>query len=260
MIETLQDQDSTRQSEPAFARAALAGMAVTKAYGRLRGVFDVSLSLPWGSVVSVIGANGSGKSTLLRCLALLETLDAGTVCIDGVDARTTRDIDVLRGSHLGVVFQQCEPWPHLSVLGNLTLPLIRAAGWAAAEAKMRAESALEQFGLLERARAMSVELSGGLRQRLCLARAMVLRPRILLLDEVTSALDPDWTERVRVVLREFVANGGAVLSISHQIGFTRRLSDWVVFLDEGRVLEEGPPERIMAAPRTDRLRTYLQNA
>jgi ABC-type polar amino acid transport system ATPase subunit len=243
---------------------ALEAKDLVKDFGRNRGLFGASIALAGGRIVSVLGANGSGKTTLLRCLSLFERLDRGTITIENrlwsASNPEPDGIDQLRGSVLGVVFQQSEPWPHLTVMRNVLLPLLHSAALAASEAVSRAEEALDTVGLLERADTMPFELSGGLRQRVCLARALALRPRILLLDEVTSALDPDWTERIRLVLRGFAERGGAILNVSHRIGFIRRLSDWAVFLDGGVILEEGEPALILERPRSAKLQRFLENA
>lgn len=158
------------------------------------------------------------------------------------------------------MFQNAEPLPHLRVLDNIILPLTQARRLPRAEAKERAEQALEQFGLEDRARSMPYQLSGGLRQRVVLARAFALRPRALLLDEVTSAQDPDWTHRVREIIREFANNGGAVISTSHRFNLVRRLSDWVAYMSNGEVVEQGRPEDVMESPQTEGLRMFLENA
>jgi ABC-type polar amino acid transport system ATPase subunit len=239
---------------------------ISRRYANGRGLGRVSLQVQWGRVCSIIGPIGSGKTTLIRCTGLFEPLDSGSISIGErvwavpkpiQNGATTRKG---LGSLLGIVFQNAEPWPHLRVLDNLTLPLTRACGLTSAEAKARAEQALEQFGLEDRARSMPHQLSGGLRQRVVLARAFALRPRALLLDEVTSALDPEWTDRVRQMVREFADKGGAVISVSHKFNMIRRLSDWVAYMSGGEIVEQGRPEQVLDCPKDTGLRIFLENA
>lgn len=233
-----------------------------------RGVGPVSLNIPPSTVCSLIGANGSGKTTLLRCAALFERLDSGSISIDDQlwalgstnSKQPNKDSDHIRGAVLGIVSQQAEPWPHLRVLDNIMLPLIRAKHLSKSEARDRAEAELVRFGLEDRMNAMPHQLSGGIRQRVVLARAFALQPRILLLDEVTSALDPDWTERVRIIIREFADLGGAVILVSHRLNFVRRLSDWVVYLSNGFVVEDGTPQSVLDSPHDESLQRFLANA
>lgn len=245
--------------------------SVTRDYGDGRGVFAASLELRPGQVVGLIGANGSGKSTLLRCATFFETIDSGQIsiaehtfraCTNGAEKSTgSRAImESLRGKFLGTVFQESGPWPHLTTRENVMLPLIHGSGLSKDAAGTRAEVALQQFGLLDRADAQPWQLSGGLRQRLVLARALVIAPTVLFIDEGTSALDPDWTERVRRILRAFASGGRALVVISHQMGLVRRLADRVLFLHRGRVEEEGAPEDIFQSPQTPELQEFLANA
>jgi polar amino acid transport system ATP-binding protein len=244
----------------------LAINSIKRRYPNGRGVGPVSLRVPWGQVCSVIGPNGSGKTTLIRCIGRFEQLDSGSITLGDnrwatpqTNPAAEQSLEGL-GSVLGVVFQKAEPWPLLRVLDNILLPLTRAGGLPPAEAKARAEEALEQFGLKDRARSMPYQLSGGLRQRVVLARAFALRPRALLLDEVTSDLDPDWSDRVRQIVREFADKGGAVVSVSHRFNLVRRLSDWVVYMCDGKVVEQGRPEDVLDSPRDAGLRMFLENA
>lgn len=260
--------ESLRIEEYRTLAPALRFDGVVRRFSGGRGVGPVTLELRRGQVCSLIGANGSGKTTLLRCTGLFEQLDAGTIELNGrpwAKASSGQDgafidPDRQRGSVLSVVFQNAEPWPHLRVLDNIMLPLLRGLGLQQQEARARAEAELERFGLVERAKAMPHQLSGGIRQRVVLARAFAMKPRILLLDEVTSALDPDWTEKVRQVIRDFVDMGGAVISVSHRLNLARRMSDWVVYLSNGRIVEEGPPQSVLDSPVDDGLRKFLENA
>lgn len=259
-IQTPDDQQAQRLS------TAIQFDQATRRFRGGRGVGPITIRIKKGTICSVIGPNGSGKTTLLRCAGLFERLDSGKIWIHGhpwVTASTngTRDCDParLRGT-ASIVFQNSEPWPHMRVIDNIKLPLVKGLGLPTAEADARAEAELERFGLSERAHSMPHQLSGGIRQRVILARAFALKPSILLLDEVTSALDPDWTDRVRHIVRSFADAGGAVLLVSHQLNLVRRLSDWVVYLNNGSIVESGVPQTILDAPQDEGLRKFLQNA
>jgi ABC-type polar amino acid transport system ATPase subunit len=258
------------ESVPAEVPAVVA-RNITCDFGPGKGVFDVSLRLNWGHVVGIIGANGSGKTTLVRCLSLFQPIAtggsihwAGETWADGKKNGSEycqgRSVDKLRGRVLAVVFQQAEPWPHLHVLDNVMLALRRVAGQSVAESKSIAEESLDLFGILDRAYSMPHQLSGGLRQRVTLARAFALRPRILVLDEAASALDPEWTERLRLLIRRFADEGGAVIHISHRLGFVRHVSDSVIYLEDGRIVEQGDPESVLNRPTSERLKKLIENA
>lgn len=238
----------------------------TRRFPSGRGIGPITLTVQRGNICSLIGANGSGKTTLLRCAGFFERLDSGKISIAGdpwitASGNGTSEADPasLRGT-ASIVFQNSEPWPHMRVVDNIKLPLLRGLGLSPAEAEARTEAELERFGLSERSQSMSHQLSGGIRQRVVLARAFALKPSILLLDEVTSALDPDWTDRVRQIIRNFAESGGAVLLVSHQLNLVRRISDWVVYLNNGKLVESGAPHSIFGAPQDDSLRKFLQNA
>jgi polar amino acid transport system ATP-binding protein len=260
--------DRSRSASLAAERPLLELRAATRDFGGGRGIRDVTLALEPGQVVAVIGANGSGKTTLLRCAALFESLDAGTVTIagqaftasNGGRVAVGREASGIRGRVLGAVFQDSAPWPHLTVLQNVVMPLQRGLGLSHADATSRAKATLETAGLSDRLDSRPSHLSGGLRQRLVLARSVALDPAVLLADETTSALDPEWTERVRALLRDFASRGGAALVISHQMGFVKRVADSVHFLHLGRVLEQGRPDRTLTAPKTPELAEFLANA
>jgi ABC-type polar amino acid transport system ATPase subunit len=246
-------------------------VSVTRDYGQGRGVFDASLEVQSGQVVALIGANGSGKTTLFRCATLFEPIDSGEVVLGGYSYSTSKKrdggsiarskLELLRGRVVGTVFQDSRPWPHLDVRNNVLLPLTQGLRLAPVEAAARADGALERLGLLDRAAAMPWQLSGGLQQRLVLARTLALEPSILFVDEGTSALDPSWTEHVRQLLRGYAdSNGCAVVVISHQMGFVRRLADRVLFLHQGRIVEDGPPESVFGSPNAKEFEEFLANA
>jgi polar amino acid transport system ATP-binding protein len=231
-------------------------LAATKRYASGRGIGPISFDISQGHIWSLLGSNGSGKTTLLRCLAGFESLDSGEIRFSEFNAQTG---DSVKGG-LGIVFQNLEPWPHLRVWDNLAVPLKHGLHLDDQEIGNRIERELDRFGIRDRAYAMPFQLSGGIRQRVVLARAFALQPRVLLLDEVTSALDPEWSERVRGIIKDFASNGGTVISVSHRMNLVRRMSDWVVFLSEGLLVEEGPCDRMFDAPRDPRLVRFLDNA
>jgi polar amino acid transport system ATP-binding protein len=215
-----------------------------------------SLKLLAGTICTLIGSNGCGKSTLIRTTAGLEKPDTGYLSVFGRQVISER----VRGDVLGVILQGSEPWPHLNVLDNVKLPLKRKLGMSDAMANNVALEAIERFGLSDRQQAIPQALSGGLRQRVVLARCFALKPKAVLLDEVTSALDPDWAERVRLFLKEFANSGGAVLSVSHRLNFAKRISHWVVYMADGLLVEQGPPGVVLENPVDARLRRLIENA
>ena len=235
-------------ASPAAAEVvAVRADGITRDFGNGRGIFDASVSVRYSTITGCIGPNGGGKSTLGRCLGLFERPDAGHIAIDGhvVSAATSESAALLRDRTLGCVFQQSVPWPHLSVLDNVLMPILRS-GMEQGRAVDTARASLAEFELDSFSNAKPSTLSGGLRQRLTLARTLALKPRIVLLDEVTSALDPQWTEVVRGRLRAYADAGAAIIVISHQIGFVRRLADEVLFIHAGRVLS-GEIRRLCSA-------------
>ncbi|CAN5442809.1 amino acid ABC transporter ATP-binding protein [soil metagenome] len=218
---------------------------------------DVSLDVQQGDCVVLIGASGSGKSTLLRCINLLETVDDGTVELDGVELTDPRvDADEVR-SRIGIVFQAFNLFPHLSVLNNVTLAPIKVHGVARAAAEQRAMQMLDRVGLADKAKARPDELSGGQQQRVAIARALVNSPQLLLLDEVTSALDPELVGEVLTLLQELSEEGMTMVLSTHEMSFARQVADTVCFLDNGRLLEVGTPEQVLLAPREARTQQFL---
>lgn len=230
---------------------------VRKAFGDTLVLDDLDLSLDEGECVVLIGASGSGKSTLLRCIDLLEVVDDGTIHLDGQDITDPRvDADDVR-ARMGVVFQQYNLFPHMSVLDNVVLAPVRVHGVPRAEARERATAMLERVGLAEKAHARPDDLSGGQQQRAAIARALVTDPRLLLLDEVTSALDPELVGEVLDLLRALRDEGRTMLLNTHEMGFARRVADRVCFLSGGRVLEQGPPEQVLENPQHERTAGFL---
>ncbi len=210
-------------------------------------------------VVSLIGASGSGKSTLLRCVNLLETVDDGTIYLDGEEITDPRaDVDQVR-KRLGIVFQAFNLFPHMTVLDNITLAPRQVHRVERARAEEQAYDLLSRFGLAEKARAYPDQLSGGQQQRVAIIRALATQPRLMLLDEVTSALDPALVVEVLGIIRELKESGMTMILTTHEMGFCRDISDTVCFLDGGVMLEKGPPEQIFTAPEQPRTQEFLRS-
>ncbi|HEY2671274.1 MAG TPA: amino acid ABC transporter ATP-binding protein [Rugosimonospora sp.] len=219
---------------------------------------DLSLDIAEHEVVVLIGASGSGKSTLLRCVNLLETIDDGAIYLDGrhiTDPRVKPDAVRQR---IGIVFQSFNLFPHLTVLDNITLAPRRVHRLAPAQARSRAMALLDRVGLADRAAEYPDRLSGGQQQRVAIVRALVNAPRLMLLDEVTSALDPELVGEVLALIRDVKEQGMTMLIATHEMGFARQVADRVCFLDHGRILEQGTPEEVLGAPREPRTRQFLQ--
>jgi polar amino acid transport system ATP-binding protein len=237
---------------------ALVVEGLRKSFGKLEVLRGIDLTLAEHEVVCLIGASGSGKSTLLRCVNLLEPIDAGRIVVAGEEI-TARGVDVnvvRRG--IGIVFQSFNLFPHMTVLENVTLAPRKARGLSRAEAGREATRLLERFGLADKRGEYPDRLSGGQQQRVAIARALAMQPSLLLLDEVTSALDPELVAEVLDVIRELAAGGMTMLIATHEMGFARDVASRVCFLHEGRILEEGPPEQLFGAPREERTRQFLQ--
>jgi polar amino acid transport system ATP-binding protein len=229
-----------------------------KAYGHNVVLHDLDLTAGEHECIALIGASGSGKSTLLRCIDLLEVVDDGVVELDGRDITDPRvDGDEVR-THIGIVFQAFNLFPHLRVIDNVTLAPRKVHKVSKDEAEARALELLERVGLREKAQARPDELSGGQQQRVAIARALANRPRLMLFDEVTSALDPELVGEVLTLIRELKDDGMTMLLATHEMGFAREVADKVCFLDGGRVLEEGPPEQVLGDPREPRTRQFLR--
>jgi len=231
---------------------------VHKSFGRLEVLRGVDLALADHEVVCLIGASGSGKSTLLRCVNLLEPIDAGRIVVEGVDI-TARGIDVNRiRRRIGIVFQAYNLFPHMSVLRNVTLAPRLALGMSQTEAAAQAMTLLERFGLADKWDDYPDSLSGGQQQRVAIVRALAMKPDLMLLDEVTSALDPELVAEVLEVIRELAAAGMTMLIATHEMSFARDIADRICFLDAGVILEQGPPEQILSAPKEARTQQFLE--
>jgi polar amino acid transport system ATP-binding protein len=232
--------------------------AVRKSFGRLEVLRGIDLALAEHEVVCLIGASGSGKSTLLRCVNLLEPIDSGRIVVGGIDiTRPGVDVNSLRRK-IGIVFQAFNLFPHMTVMRNVTLGPRKALGMTQQEARAEATDLLARFGLLEKQDEYPDRLSGGQQQRAAIVRALAMRPRLMLLDEVTSALDPELIAEVLNVIRELAESGMTMLIATHEMGFARDIASRVCFLDDGVILEEGPPDEIFAAPENPRTQQFLQ--
>jgi len=237
---------------------ALVVEGLWKSFGDLAVLRGIDLRVAQHEVVCVIGASGSGKSTLLRCINLTEPIDDGRIVVGGVEITAEGvDVDRIRRG-IGIVFQAYNLFPHMSVIDNVTLAPRKVLRLARADAESQAEELLERFGLGEKRDDFPDRLSGGQQQRVAIVRALAMRPRILLLDEVTSALDPELVAEVLNVIRELAASGMTMVIATHEMAFARDIAHRVLFLDAGSILEEGPPGEIFRTPREPRTREFLQ--
>jgi polar amino acid transport system ATP-binding protein len=228
-----------------------------KSFGDLQVLRGVDLEVADHEVICLIGASGSGKSTLLRCVNLIEPIDAGRIVVEG-DEITAKGIDVnaIR-RRIGIVFQSFNLFPHMSVLRNITLAPTKVVGTSPSQAEIEARELLDRFGLADKAEEYPDRLSGGQQQRVAIMRALAMKPDIMLLDEVTSALDPELVAEVLDVIRELAAAGMTMLIATHEMGFARDIATRVCFLDDGVIAEQGPPEQIFGAPQQERTGQFL---
>jgi polar amino acid transport system ATP-binding protein len=231
---------------------------VRKSFGDNLVLDGIDLEVASGEVLVVIGPSGSGKSTLLRCVNLLEPVDSGRIFFEGEElTRKGVSLPEVR-QRIGIVFQQFNLFPHLRVMDNLTLAARRIKKMNRAEAERRAEELLARVGLEEKARSYPHQLSGGQQQRVAIARALVMRPHVMLFDEVTSALDPELVGEVLVVMRDLARDGMTMLVVTHEMQFAREVGDRLIFMDEGRIVEEGKPLDVLDRPREERTRRFLR--
>ncbi|HET9311246.1 MAG TPA: amino acid ABC transporter ATP-binding protein [Actinomycetota bacterium] len=228
-----------------------------KSFGDLHVLRGIDLDVAAHEVICLIGASGSGKSTLLRCVNLIEPIDAGRIVVEGDEITASGvDVDSIR-RRIGIVFQSFNLFPHMSVLDNITLAPTKVVGTPAGQAENEARDLLDRLGLADKAEEYPDRLSGGQQQRVAIMRALAMRPDIMLLDEVTSALDPELVAEVLDVIRELAAAGMTMLIATHEMGFARDIATRVCFLDDGVIAEQGPPEQIFGAPRHERTRQFL---
>jgi polar amino acid transport system ATP-binding protein len=230
---------------------------LTKRFGDNEVLRDVDLTIDLHNVVCLIGASGSGKSTLLRCLNLLEPVDAGTIVIDGETVTNGNvDVNALR-RRIGIVFQSFNLFPHMTVMQNIVLAPRKTQGLSKHEADTKARELLGRIGLLDKADEYPDRLSGGQQQRVAIVRALAMDPKLMLLDEITSALDPQLVADVLNLVGELAESGMTMVIATHEMSFAREVADKVCFLDAGSILEEGPPSEIFSSPREERTRAFL---
>ena len=237
---------------------ALVVEGLWKSFGDLDVLRGIDLEMAPHEIVCLIGASGSGKSTLLRCINLTEPIDAGRVLVNGEEI-TAEGVDVDRiRRRIGIVFQAFNLFPHMTVLGNVTLAPRKVLGLPRAEAEARAMDLLDRFGLADKRDEVPDRLSGGQQQRVAIVRALAMDPDLLLLDEVTSALDPELVGEVLNVIRNLATQGMTMLIATHEMGFAREIASRVAFVDGGRILEDAAPDRIFSDPQEARTREFLQ--
>ncbi len=230
---------------------------VHKWFGRLHVLRGIDLEVWPGEVVVICGPSGSGKSTLIRCINRLERHDRGRIVVDGIELTDDlRHVDAVR-REVGMVFQQFNLFPHLTVLQNVTLAPVLVRKWPREQAERVARELLERVGIPEKADSYPSQLSGGQQQRVAIARALAMQPKIMLFDEPTSALDPEMIQEVLDVMRDLARRGMTMVVVTHEMGFAREVADRIVFLDEGTVVEVAPPETFFSSPRHDRTRAFL---
>jgi polar amino acid transport system ATP-binding protein len=232
---------------------------VSKAFGENQVLTNVSLDVAPHDVVCLIGASGSGKSTLLRCINVLEKIDAGTITVDGQDLTNGKlDVNRLR-QQIGIVFQAYNLFPHMTVLQNVTLSPRKTRGLSKKQAEDRAYELLDRIGLRDKAEEFPDRLSGGQQQRVAIVRALAMDPKLMLLDEITSALDPQLVSEVLQLVRELSEVGMTMIIATHEMSFAREVASKICFLDGGVILEEGPPSQLFGDPQEERTRAFLSS-
>ena len=238
------------------AKISLRG--VHKSFGTNSVLNGIDLDIAEGTVISLIGPSGSGKSTLLRCINLLEPIDDGEIFLDDIDISVPGfDANPVR-RRIGMVFQNFNLFPHMSVQDNITLSPVRTLGVNKAVARAKAAELLERFGLADKLNAFPDQLSGGQQQRVAIVRALAIEPEVLLLDEITSSLDPELVGEVLDVVRELKLSGMTLVLATHEMGFARDISDVVCVLDDGHIIEQGTPSQVFSAPQSERAQQFLE--
>ncbi len=226
--------------------------------GKLKALQGIDCDIKRGEVVVVIGPSGSGKSTFLRCLNLLEQPSAGTITVDGADITDPRTNINKHREKMGMVFQHFNLFPHMTILKNMTLAPMKLLKKSKADAEAKAMSLLQRVGLADRANAYPSQLSGGQKQRIAIVRALCMEPQVMLFDEPTSALDPEMVGEVLDVMKQLAEDGMTMVVVTHEMGFAREVADRVLFVDEGRIIEEGTPEQIFQNPQNPRTQDFLR--
>lgn len=226
-------------------------------FGKVEVLKGISLSVQEGQSVTLIGPSGSGKSTLLRCINRLAVISSGEVFFDGQQVTAATNINQLR-TKIGMVFQHFNLFPHMTVLGNVIEAPVQVLKLAPEQAKLEAMVLLQRVGLADKADAFPAQLSGGQKQRVAIARCLAMKPRVLLLDEITSALDPELVGEVLAVIRELARQGMTMILVTHEMQFAKEVSDKVIFMDGGKIIEQGTPDQMFINPENERLRRFLR--
>ena|SRR5918996_229122 len=230
---------------------------VNKWFGSLHVLKSINLKIGAGEVVVVCGPSGSGKSTLIRCINRLESIQSGAIMVDGESLSDPGlDSSKLR-THVGMVFQSFNLYPHMNVLQNITLAPVKVKGWPASEAEKVAQELLNRVGIPDKAAAYPANLSGGQQQRVAIARALAMKPKVMLFDEPTSALDPEMINEVLEVMTDLARDGMTMVVVTHEMGFARRVAHRIVFMDEGQIVEEAKPQLFFEAPQSSRAKQFL---
>ena len=229
-----------------------------KSFGSLEVLCGVSFTVNSGELLTIIGPSGSGKSTVLRCITRLEEADGGVIIVDGYDVRSPNTNMNRVRAEAGMVFQQFNLFPHMNALGNVTLGPRKVRGMGRAEAEELGLQLLDKVGLADKAFSYPEQLSGGQKQRVAIARALALQPKVILFDEPTSALDPELVGEVLSVMRQLAEEGMTMVVVSHEMAFAREVADRVAFMNQGQIVEEGPPAEIFCTPKDARLRDFLR--
>ncbi|GAB7270595.1 glutamine ABC transporter ATP-binding protein GlnQ [Dickeya ananatis] len=232
---------------------------VSKHYGQTQVLHDINLQIKQGEVVVIIGPSGSGKSTLLRCINKLEEITSGELVVDGLTVNSPKVDERLIRQEAGMVFQQFYLFPHLTALENVAFGPIRVRGASKADAEKLARELLGKVGLAERAHHYPSELSGGQQQRVAIARALAVKPKLMLFDEPTSALDPELRHEVLNVMKDLAEEGMTMVIVTHEVGFAQKVASRLIFIDKGRIAEDGHPDELISNPPSDRLREFLQH-
>lgn len=257
-VEAVAGSLPVQASEDAGSRPLVQTVKLSKSFGGVLALKEVDLTVRRGETVVVLGPSGSGKSTLLRCVNGLETIDSGEILVDGRDIGKARSRELNRmRAGIGMVFQQFNLFPHLTVLQNITLGPVRVRGTAPKEAESTARALLERVGIPQKAGSFPAELSGGQQQRVAIARALAMSPKLMMFDEPTSALDPEMINEVLEVMAGLAAEGMTMLVVTHEMGFARQAANRVIFMDEGVILEEAPPDIFFSRPSHPRTKAFL---
>ncbi|AER33376.1 glutamine transport system ATP-binding protein [Pantoea sp. PA1] len=232
---------------------------VSKHFGKTQVLHNIDLKIKQGEVVVIIGPSGSGKSTLLRCINKLEEITSGELIVDGLKVNDPKVDDRLIRQEAGMVFQQFHLFPQMSALDNVAFGPIRVRGASKEEARQLAQSLLAKVGLAERAGHFPSELSGGQQQRVAIARALAVKPKMMLFDEPTSALDPELRHEVLKVMQDLAEEGMTMVIVTHEVGFAQKVASRLIFIDKGRIAEDGDPDTLISHPPSERLREFLQH-